>query len=121
MNYLLILDDVRSIEQVKNISPEPLKLYPDLPIVLVKDFKEAQQFMANKAEGLCAHVCFDHNLYGSKNHMDLTGGDFANWLDHYDHNRKQMTAVGCTYSVHTTDEKGAAEIRDAMDLYKEIK
>jgi len=120
MNYLLILDDTRSVEDVKNISPEPFKLYPELPIVVALDFKNAQQIML-KSEGLCEHVCFDHNLYGSKNHMDLTGADFANWLDHHDHNRKQMTAIGCTYSVHTTDEKGAAEIRDAMDLYKEIK
>ena len=118
MNYLLILDDDRSIEQVKNISPKPFELYPELPIVLVKDFKEGQGHLVN-AEGQAVHLCLDWNLYSSPNHMNLTGYDFVQWLVHYDECRKKVLVDDFSFTCHSSDEEWKAKMEKVLQEYKE--
>jgi len=121
MNYLLILDDDRSIEKVKSLTPSDVfDDHPDRPIVLAKDFKEAQQYMVN-SEHLCSHICFDHFLYSSKNHMDLTGLDFARWLSMYDERRTPLLTDDFSFSVHTTDEKANKQIFEQMKDHQDLK
>ena len=118
VNYILVLDDTRSIEDVQKMTPEPFTRLAGLPIVLCKDFKEAQMQTAKsdmaKSGALAAHICFDHNLYGSKNHMNFTGLDFANWLCHYDECRTQVLTDDFTFTTHTTDPQAAKEITEIM-------
>jgi len=118
MSYILVLDDTRSIGDVKFITPAPFESL--LPIVLVKDFKEGQLHMIG-ALSLCAHVCFDHFLFGSPNHMDMTGLDFAHWLVHYDERRKEVLTKDFTFSVHSSDPEGAKAINEKMEFYQTLK
>lgn len=117
-SYILVLDDTRSIEEVQNMTPEPFERLAGLPIVLCKDFKSAQMHMVRsdmvKSGALATHVCFDHNLYGSKNHMELTGLDFASWLCHHDLYRTQMLTDDFTFTTHTTDQVAAEQITELM-------
>jgi hypothetical protein len=109
--YLLILDDTRSLADVQHLTPEPFSR--GLPVVLCKDYKAAQRHVAH-VEDRCAHICFDHYLYGSPNHMELTGLDFAEWVTHYDGRRAPVLTADFTFSVHTSDPAAAAVITAVM-------
>ncbi len=98
MTYTLFLDDERFPADETN--------------VVVRSFDEAREYIYK--HGTPKHVCFDHDLgYGPN------GYHFALWLTDRD-----LDGFGFpeSYSVHSQNPVGAANIKSVMDSYmKNIK
>lgn len=93
MTYTLFLDDERFPADETN--------------VIARSFNDATEYVIE--HGTPTHVCFDHDLGHGK-----TGYDFAHWLIDRD-----LDGFGFTesFSVHSHNPIGAANIRMAMESY----
>lgn len=125
--YLLILDDLRSISDVRLL----VKLPNDLTTILVKNYKEFKDFILENGISRLFTVSFDHDLsdvhYGHGLHGDeipydtykeKTGYDCAQWLVWYCDDR------GLTfpeYTVHSMNPVGRENIISYIESYKRFK
>lgn len=93
MTYTLFLDDERFPTDETN--------------VIVRSFDEATAYVTK--HGTPNHVCFDHDLGSGRN-----GYHFALWLTERD-----LDGFGFpeSYSVHSQNPVGAANIKSVMDKY----
>lgn len=97
MTYKLFLDDVRNPREDG--------------WVVVRSFIEAARYVHQ--HGFPDHVAFDHDL-GEEDHR--TGRHFAQWLIEHDMRYETMPRH-FTYSVHSANPVGAANIRGLLDSY----
>lgn len=97
MSYKLYLDDIRSPREDG--------------YVVVRSFYEAAHYV--KKHGFPSHVAFDHDLGESDSR---TGYDFAKFLIEQDMRYESMPR-DFTYTVHSANPVGAANIRALLDNY----
>jgi hypothetical protein len=104
MTYKLFLDDVRELAHV-HPGEDPTGWQ------VCRSFREATEAVAR---GWPSHVSFDHDLGENV----PSGMDFARFLVELDLLMGQMPE-GFTFSVHSANPPGAANIQGLLDNYLE--
>jgi hypothetical protein len=82
--------------------------------VIARNFDDAVWYVRNY--GLPDHIAFDHDLGHPKNY---TGMDFAKWFANYIMDNELKLPQTFSYSVHSQNPVGAANIRSYMDQFLE--
>jgi len=123
MSYYLMLDDIRSISDVRKYTKLPN--IPDNQWVVVRNYKEFRTTIWNK--GIPEFVAYDHDLadthYGSMNH----GGaiDYDNLTEKTGYDCAKLLCNECMkanvkhpeFVVHSMNTVGADNIRAYIKQY----